>query len=189
MRHIYRIYPNNPCVTIDESIAETKLKYARLCNEQGIDVDGTNHKMSIDDIALLYRQSSTNATSVSHDDCTCFAVCFGNVGMMSIDDCAGKTRLVNITNDDIINGQITLEDSTRYVIDKPSTSITFVMPDTASEYVQNYEIDLTFGEQFVPIDFYPKIQWVGIAGNEFVYHTNKRYLIYIDGTLGIYTEI
>lgn len=186
MRHIYKIYPDVPYHTIDESISKTKLKYARLCDEEGIYVDNVCHKMSIDDIALLYRQRSANATSVSHEDCVCFAVCFGNVGMMSIDDCANKTRIVNITSDDITDGQIVLEDSTRYIIDKPSYSITFVVSGTTSEYVQNYEIDLTIGDNPVPIDFYPTIQWIG---NTPTFETNKRYLIYIDGTLGIYTEI
>jgi hypothetical protein len=185
MRHIYKIYPDVPYHTIDESISKTKLKYARLCDEEGIYVGDVCHKMSIDDIALLYRQRSANATSVSHNDCVCFAVCFGNVGMMSIDDCANKTRIVNITSDDITDGQITLEDSTRYIIDKPSYSITFVVSGTASEYVQNYEIDLTIGEHPVPIVF-SNIQWIG---NQPTFEANKRYLIYIDGNLGIYTEI
>lgn len=190
MRHIYRIYPDNLYTTIDDSIAETKLKYANLCSDEGIVIDSTNYKMSIDDIALLYRQSSANATSVSHDDCTCFAVCFGDIGMMSIDDCASRTRIVNITDDDIIDGQLVLQDSTRYVINNPSNSITFVMSDTDSEYVKNYEIDLTLGDsEEIQIDFSPTIQWVGLPANHFVYHINQRYLIYIDGTLGLYTEI
>ena len=185
MRHIYKIYPNYTCTSIDESIHLSKVKYAQMCNGQGIEVDGVFYKMSNDDIALLYRQCSVNATSVSHEDCVCFAVCFGNVGMMSIDDCASKTRIVNITPDDVIDGQITLEDSTRYIIDKPSYSITFDVSDTASEYVQNYEIDLTIGEHPVPIGF-SNVQWIG---NQPTFEANKRYLIYIDGTLGIYTEI
>lgn len=185
MRHIYKIYPNYTCTTIDESIRLSKIKYAQMCNGQGIEVGGVFYKMSNDDIALLYRQRSANATSVSHNDCVCFAVCFGNVGMMSIDDCANKTRIVNITPDDVIDGQITLEDSTRYIIDKPSYSITFVVSGTTSEYVQNYEIDLTIGEHPVPIIF-SNIQWIG---NQPTFEANKRYLIYIDGTLGIYTEI
>ena len=186
MRHIYKIYPNYPCTSIDESMHLSKVKYEQMCHGQGIEVAGVYHKMSIDDIALLYRQCSANATSVSHDDCVCFAVCFGGVGMMSIDDCANKTRIVNITPDDIIDGQITLEDSTRYIIDKPSYSITFVVSGTTSEYVQNYEIDLTIGEHLVPIGFSQNIQWIG---NQPTFETNKRYLIYIDGNLGIYTEI
>lgn len=185
MRHIYKIYPNYPCNSIDESIHLSKVKYEQMCHGQGIEVDGVYYKISIDDIALLYRQCSANATSVSHDDCVCFAVCFGGVGMMSIDDCASKTRIVNITPDDIIDGQITLEDSTRYVINDPSPGILFNISNE-SEYVQNYEIDLTIGENPVPIDFYPTIQWIG---NQPSFEINKRYLIYIDGNLGIYTEI
>lgn len=187
MRHIYKIYPNYPCNSIDESIHLSKVKYAQMCHdEHGIEVDGVYYKMSVDDIALLYRQCSANATSLSHDDCICFAVCFGSVGMISIDDCANKTRIVNITPDDIIDGQITLEDSTRYIIGKPLTAITFVIPNATSEYVQNYEIDLTIGENPVPIGFSQNIQWIG---NQPTFETNKRYLIYIDGNLGIYTEI
>lgn len=185
MRHIYKIYPNYTCTSIDESIHLSKVKYAQMCNGQGIEVDGVFYKMSNDDIALLYRQCSVNATSVSHEDCVCFAVCFGVVGMLSIDDCASKTRIVNITPDDIIDGQITLEDSTRYVINDPTPGILFNIPNE-SEYVQNYEIDLTIGDNPVPIDFYPTIQWIG---NQPTFEANKRYLIYIDGVLGIYTEI
>lgn len=186
MRHIYRIYPDKLHKTINESILEVKAKYAQMCQGQGIPVNGVYYKMGIDDIALLYRQRSVNATSLSHDDCTCFAVCFGDVGMLSIDDCESKTKIVNITDDDISDGKIVLEDSTRYVIDKPSSPITFDRSGITSEYVQNYEIDLTFGESTVPINFSPTIQWIG---NPPTFETNKRYLIYIDETLGLHTKI
>lgn len=184
MRHIYKIYPNEPCDTIDSSIHQSKIKYTQMCGD-GIVVGDECYKMSIDDIALLYRQCSANAISISHDDCICFAVCFGGVGMMSIDDCASKTRIININPDDIIDGQITLEDSTRYIINDPSPGILFNIPNE-SEYVQNYEIDLTIGENPVQIDFYPNIQWIG---NQPVFKTNMRYLIYIDGNIGVSTEL
>lgn len=189
MRHIYRIYPDETHNTINGSILDTKEKYAELCNK-GIAVGDVNYKMSIDDIALLYRQSSENTASITHDNCICFAVGFGNVGMLSIEDCASKTRIVNITTDDINDGEITLEleDSTRYIIINPSNPITFNIPvDTTSEYVQNYEIYLTMGETAVEINFPSKnIQWLG---NKPTFEAKKRYLICIDGNLGLYAEI
>lgn len=187
MRHIYRIYPDKKYDTIDDSISATKGKYARLCSEQGITVSGVNYKMSVDDIALLYRQPSANTTLISYDDYICFAVCFGDIGMLSIDNCVSKTRIVNVTADDISDGQITLEDSTRYIINKPSNSITFNIPeDTTSEYVQNYEIYLTMGETAVKMSFPDNIQWIG---NQPTFEINKIYLICIDGNLGLYAEI
>lgn len=186
MRHIYRIYPDQTYNTIDDSISAVEGKYASLCSEQGITVPGgVNYKMSVDDIALLYRQRSVNTPSISHDNCICFAVGFGNVGILSIDDCASKTRIVNVT-DDITDGEIILEDSTRYIINNLSSAITFVIPDTTSEYVQNYEIDLTIGETSVEINFPENMQWIG---NQPTFEINKRYLICIDGNLGLYTEI
>lgn len=191
MRHIYRIYPDKKYDTIDDSISASKSKYETLCDEGGITVDGVNYKMGVDDIALLYRQPSANATLLSPDDYICFAVGFGNVGILSIEDCvncASKTRIVNVTDKDIIDGQITLEDSTRYIINNPSSAITFNIPeDTTSEYVQNYEIYLTMGETAVEISFPSKnIQWLS---NQPTFEAKKRYLICIDGNLGLYAEI
>lgn len=186
MRHIYRIYPDQTYNTINGSISDTKSKYARLCSEQGITVSGVNYKMSVDDIALLYRQPSANATLLSPDAYICFAVSFGDVGMLSIDDCVSKTRIVNVTDDDIIDGQITLEDSIRYIIKNPSSAITFVIPDTTSEYVQSYEIYLTMGENSVNMIFPENIQWIS---NHPIFESNKSYLICIDGNLGLYTKI
>lgn len=193
MRHIYRIYPDKTYNNIDSSISETKDKYARLCSEQGITVSGVYYKMSVDDIALLYRQRSANTTSISHDDCICFAVGFGDVGMLSIDDCVSKTRIMDVTVDTTAEFNLLLEDSTRYIIDKPSASrIVFNISNTDSEYVQNYEIDLTMGETLVPINFPENIQWICNQQSTIEHPTfeiNKRYLICIDGNLGLYTEI
>lgn len=185
MRHIYKIYPNEPCDTIDSSMHQSKIKYTQMCGE-GIVVGDECYKMNNDDIALLYRQCSANVTSVSHDDCICFAVCFGNVGMISIDECASKTRIVNVTSDNIIDGQIVLEDSTRYIINNPSTEIKIIRPNTLSEYVQSYEIDLTIGDNPNAISLPDNIQWIG---NQPVFKTNMRYLIYIDGNIGVSTEL
>lgn len=186
MRHIYKIFPTQLCSNIQSSIENTKQRYHDLCST-GINVNNVNYMINIDDVSLLYRQATSNVTSLSEEECVCFAVAFGNVGLISLEDYSNKTRIVTISDEEInsLNGNISLDDSIRYVIVNPTSALTFSVSNTLSDIVQNYEVDITVGNTPVPIVF-ENIRWLGVEPS---FESKKRYLIYIDGNIGVSTEL
>jgi hypothetical protein len=63
--------------------------------------------------------------------------------------------------------------------------MTFRVSNISSDVVQNYEVDITVGDTPVPIVF-ENIRWLGVEPS---FETKKRYLIYIDGNIGVSTEL
>ena len=80
---------------------------------------------------------------------------------------------------------MSLDDSIRYVVVNPTRALTFNVSNVSSEFVRNYEVDITIGDDPFPITF-ENIRWLGVEPS---FKPNKRYLIYIDDNIGVSTEL
>ncbi len=201
MRKIFKIYPNRLENSIHESINNAKQRYEQLCSSDGLTTnDNRTYKMSDNDIAILYRQISLNIDTLhrdpetgiltpvypSEENCIPFSINFGKSVVVSFEDYVHQVKINNMTDDDIydLNGYIYLDETTRYVINNPPIDLWFEMPRNSS-VVTNYEVDITMGKDPVNVRF-DGITWIG---TEPEFESEKRYLIYIDGTLGVSLEI
>ncbi len=201
MRKIFKIYPNRLENSIQDSINNAKQRYEQLCSSDGLTTnDNRTYEMSDDDIAILYRQISLNIDTLyrdpetgvlmpvypSEENCIPFSVNFGKSAAVSLEDYVHQVKITNMTDDDIydLNGYIYLDETTRYVINNPPIDLWFAIPPISS-VVTNYEVDITMGKEPVNVRF-DGIKWIG---TEPEFESEKRYLIYIDGTLGVSLEI
>lgn len=201
MRKIFKIYPKQLEYSIQDSINNAKQRYEQLCSSDGLTTnDNRTYKMSDDDIAILYRQMSLNietwyrdpetgaivTVTPSEENCIPFSINFGKSTVVSLEDYVHQVKINNMTDDDIydLNGYIYLDETTRYVINNPPIDLWFEIPRNSS-VVTNYEVDITMGTEPVNVRF-NGVKWIGMEPE---FESEKRYLIYIDGTLGVSLEI
>lgn len=179
------MYPDKLENSVENSIINVKERYNTLCNT-GVVKNGITYKIDNDDIAMLYHQTSSNLTSLSSNDCVCFAICYGNTGFLSNENNIQRVRIDNISSERLLNlgGNITLDENVRYVINNPTIDLN-ITSTASNDYVSDYEIDIQMGETQIDVNFI-NIRWLGVQPS---FEPNKRYLIYIDGNVGVSTEL